>query len=191
MPAAALASGLNLTGAMLGFPGEDYTTPASIKDTGGFGNPATRVERLERLSWALDRTIALGLNDLMLHAGFIPEIGDSARPAFLDTRGRAASMAGAQAGAASTSTASGLVEPSQMPTAVVAAHQGSPVARSTRAGVAVRAQDATSATTVGGAPAAVSRFDISACKGSIRKKETSAASVVSSMGTSEPAGDVE
>jgi sugar phosphate isomerase/epimerase len=93
MPAAALASGLNLTGAMLGFPGEDYTTPASIKDTGGFGNPATRVERLERLSWALDRTIALELNDLMLHAGFIPEIGDSARPAFLDTLGRAASMA--------------------------------------------------------------------------------------------------
>lgn len=27
LPAAALASGLTLTGAMLGFPGEDYTTP--------------------------------------------------------------------------------------------------------------------------------------------------------------------
>ena len=35
MPAAALASGLNLTGSMLGFPGEDYTTPASIKNTRG------------------------------------------------------------------------------------------------------------------------------------------------------------
>ena len=28
MPAAALASGIVMTGAMLGFPGEDYTTPA-------------------------------------------------------------------------------------------------------------------------------------------------------------------
>jgi len=96
MPAAALASGLQLTGAMLGFPGEDYTTPDTIKNTGGFGNPDTRPERLDRLAWALDRTIALGLNDLMLHAGFIPEIGDSARSAFLDTLSRAASMAAAK-----------------------------------------------------------------------------------------------
>jgi sugar phosphate isomerase/epimerase len=96
MPAAALASGLQLTGAMLGFPGEDYTTPDTIKNTGGFGNPDTRLERLDRLAWALDRTNALGLNDLMLHAGFIPEIGDSARSAFLDTLSRAASMAAAK-----------------------------------------------------------------------------------------------
>lgn len=93
MPAAAVASGLCLTGAMLGFPGEDYTTPATIKETGGFGNPSTRPERLERLAWALERTIALGLTDLMLHAGFIPEIGDPARSAFLDTLSQAASMA--------------------------------------------------------------------------------------------------
>ena len=49
MPSAALASGVKLTGAMLGFPGEDYTTPQTIKATGGFGNPADRAERLERL----------------------------------------------------------------------------------------------------------------------------------------------
>ena len=41
---------------MLGFPGEDYTTPPTIQETGGFGDPATRPERLERLQWALDRT---------------------------------------------------------------------------------------------------------------------------------------
>src|SRR5947209_11875753 len=45
MPGAALASGLKLTGAMLGFPGEDYTTPQTIKQTGGFGDPALRAER--------------------------------------------------------------------------------------------------------------------------------------------------
>ncbi len=65
-----------MTGTMLGFPGEDYTTPQTIQKTGGFGDPATRPERLERFQWALDRTKALGLSDLMLHAGFIPEPGD-------------------------------------------------------------------------------------------------------------------
>ncbi len=93
MPEAALASGLILTGAMLGFPGEDYSTPQSIQATGGFGDPATRAERLDRLAWALDRTVALGLSDLTLHAGFLPEAGDPARPAMLDTLARAGQMA--------------------------------------------------------------------------------------------------
>ncbi len=93
MPAVAIASGLTLTGAMLGFPGEDYTTPQTIKVTGGFGNPADRAERLERLKWALDRTLALGLTDLMLHAGFLPEPGDPDRSAMLDTLAKAGQLA--------------------------------------------------------------------------------------------------
>lgn len=96
MPVEARKSGLELTGAMLGFPGEDYTTPATIKATGGFGDPATRHERLERLAWALERTLALGLKDLMLHAGFIPQPGDSARGPFLDTLAKASAMAAAK-----------------------------------------------------------------------------------------------
>jgi L-ribulose-5-phosphate 3-epimerase len=84
MPQAALAAGLTMSGAMLGFPGEDYTTPQTIERTGGFGDPATRPERLDRFRWALTRTKELGLNDLMLHAGFIPEIGSSERTAFLE-----------------------------------------------------------------------------------------------------------
>ena len=51
-----------MTAAMLGFPGEDYTTPQTIKATGGFGNPADRAERLDRLAWAVERTVALGLD---------------------------------------------------------------------------------------------------------------------------------
>jgi sugar phosphate isomerase/epimerase len=78
---------------MLGFPGEDYTTPATIKATGGFGDPATRAERLDRLEWALERTLALGLSDLMLHAGFLPEPGDPDRPAMLSTLSRSAELA--------------------------------------------------------------------------------------------------
>jgi sugar phosphate isomerase/epimerase len=93
MPAAARASGIVMTGAMLGFPGEDYTTPQTIKETGGFGNPATRAERIERLKWALDRTIALGLADLTLHAGFLPETGDPDRKAMLDTLAQAGRLA--------------------------------------------------------------------------------------------------
>ncbi len=50
----------SMTGAMLGFPGEDYTTPQTIQKTGGFGDPATRPERLERFAWALDRTLRAG-----------------------------------------------------------------------------------------------------------------------------------
>src|SRR5229473_333651 len=96
LPAAAKAAGFRMTGAMLGFPGEDYTTPQTIQFTGGFGNPATRAERLERFSWALDRTRALGLSDLMLHAGFLPEPGDPDRPAMLDTLAQAAAIAAEQ-----------------------------------------------------------------------------------------------
>lgn len=93
MPSVALASGLILTGAMLGFPGEDYTTPETIRISGGFGDPALRAERLDRLRWALDRVQALGLSDLMLHAGFIPEVGDPERLPFLRTLQQAGQLA--------------------------------------------------------------------------------------------------
>ena len=93
LPEAARAAGFRMSGAMLGFPGEDYTTPATIQKTGGFGDPKTRPERLERFAWALDRARALGLSDLMLHAGFLPEPGDPDRKPFLDTLGKVSAMA--------------------------------------------------------------------------------------------------
>lgn len=93
MPAAAKAAGFRLTGSMLGFPGEDYTTPQTIQKSGGFGNPATRAERLERFKWALDRTQDLGLTDIMLHAGFLPEPGDPDRNPFLDTLTKVSELA--------------------------------------------------------------------------------------------------
>jgi L-ribulose-5-phosphate 3-epimerase len=93
LPEVAREAGLRMTGAMLGFPGEDYTTPQTIQRTGGFGNPATRTERLARLEWALDRTRALGLTDLMLHAGFIPEAGNRDRKPFLNTLAKVSDLA--------------------------------------------------------------------------------------------------
>src|SRR4051794_4250021 len=89
MPQAARAAGFEITAAMLGFPGEDYTTPETIKRTGGFGDPSSRPERLERLRWALDRCRGLGVDLLTLHAGFLPDPADPGRKAFLDTLGRA------------------------------------------------------------------------------------------------------
>lgn len=96
MPAAALESGIVMTGAMLGFPGEDYTTPQTIKQTGGFGNPALRAERIERLKWAIQRTMALGLSDLSLHAGFLPAPDDPGRSAILEALDEAGKLAAAR-----------------------------------------------------------------------------------------------
>src|SRR5437667_10619350 len=48
IPEVARTDGLRLTGTMLGFPGEDYTTRQTIRKIGEFGNPATRAERPER-----------------------------------------------------------------------------------------------------------------------------------------------
>ena len=93
MPVAALASGIVMTGAMLGFPGEDYTSPQSIKRTGGFGDAALRPERIERLKWAIARTLALGLSDLSLHAGFLPAENDPERSAMLETLALAGDLA--------------------------------------------------------------------------------------------------
>src|SRR5436853_6846924 len=56
MPEAARAACFEMTAAMLGFPGEDYTTPQTIQQTGGFGDPATRAQRLETLKSGLERT---------------------------------------------------------------------------------------------------------------------------------------
>jgi L-ribulose-5-phosphate 3-epimerase len=96
LPDFATAAGFRMSGAMLGFPGEDYTTPQTIQKTGGFGDPATRPERLERFQWALDRTRALGVSDLTLHAGFIPEPGNPGRKPFLDTLARVSDLAKAK-----------------------------------------------------------------------------------------------
>lgn len=74
-----------LCGAMIGFPGEDYSSPESIKRTGGFGDPASRAERMDRFHWGVSRTVQLGLKDITCHAGFIPEPDSADRKAFLDT----------------------------------------------------------------------------------------------------------
>ncbi len=81
------------TAAMLGFPGEDYTTPATIQKTGGFSDPALREERLELVRWGAGKAKALGLSIMSVHAGFIPEVGSPERTAFIDCLRRALDIA--------------------------------------------------------------------------------------------------
>ncbi len=77
-------SHLDISATMIGYPGEDYTTPQTIKATGGFGDPATRKERLEIFKRAVDMSAELGVKILASHGGFIPEPGDPGRMPFLD-----------------------------------------------------------------------------------------------------------
>jgi L-ribulose-5-phosphate 3-epimerase len=93
LPAAALAAGMRIVGTMIGFDGESYSSPAAFLKTGGFSDPATRGPRLERLAWALERTRALGVSDLTLHAGTVPDADDPARPGFLDALRQAGAVA--------------------------------------------------------------------------------------------------
>ena len=93
MVEAARKASFEMTASMIGFPGEDYTTPETIRKTGGFGDPATRQKRLEIFKWAVDRTVALDVGIISTHAGFIPEPGKPDRLPFLDTLGEAADYA--------------------------------------------------------------------------------------------------
>ena len=77
-------SHLDVTGTMIGYPGEDYATPQSIRRTGGFGDPNLRRERLEIFKRAVDMTAELGSKILLSHAGFIPEPESPERGSFLD-----------------------------------------------------------------------------------------------------------
>jgi len=82
--------------AMLAFPGEDYTTPDTIKRTGGFADPALRPARLELVKWGAQKAKALGLTIMSVHAGFLPEKGDPTRKGFLDCLGQAVEIAAAE-----------------------------------------------------------------------------------------------
>jgi sugar phosphate isomerase/epimerase len=93
LPAAVLATGIRIAGAMIAFDGEDFSSPVALRRTGGFNPPATRAERHARVEWAVQRTVALGASDLTLHIGHVPEPGDAERGAFVDALGRSASHA--------------------------------------------------------------------------------------------------
>ncbi len=87
------ASSIGISAAMIGYPGEDYTSPATIQATGGFGNLATRKECLAIFRHAVKQTAELEVPILLSHAGFIPEPGEEGRDEFVDCLGEAAECA--------------------------------------------------------------------------------------------------
>ena len=78
MPDVARASARALTGATLGFPGENYTTPRRSRRPARSATPPPDPNG-RPLEWAVDRTVAMGLADLTFHAGFLPQPGDPGR----------------------------------------------------------------------------------------------------------------
>ncbi len=86
-------SHLEISATMLGYPGEDYASPATIKASGGFGDAGTREERLGMFRRAVEQTAELEVPYLTSHAGFIPEPDSSQRQSFLDCLGDAGEIA--------------------------------------------------------------------------------------------------
>lgn len=82
-------TGLEVPAGMVGFDGEDYSTIAAIRETGGFISPEDFPERLQRChAWA--KAMAdLGMTHVTTHVGFIPEPEDARYDDFMDRLGTA------------------------------------------------------------------------------------------------------
>jgi sugar phosphate isomerase/epimerase len=66
-------TGLQVPAGMVGFAGEDYSTIAAIRRTGGIVDPATFPKRLEVCRRWGEAMARLGMKHVTMHAGFLPE----------------------------------------------------------------------------------------------------------------------
>ena len=98
MPAAALASGIVMTGAPCSAFRVKITRrrKRSRRPWRFRATPALKAERIDRLKWAIHRTMALGLSDLSLHAGFLPGQDEPGRSAVLEALAEAGNLAAAR-----------------------------------------------------------------------------------------------
>jgi len=69
-------SGLMITSSSIGFPGEDYSTIALIRRTGGLVPEESWEQRKEIALRAGKLTAQLGISSMEFHAGFIPTSSD-------------------------------------------------------------------------------------------------------------------
>ena len=69
-------SGLTFTGGMIGFPGEDYSTIATIKKTGGYVSAEEFPVRRAMTKSAGQIAAEMGMNLLSAHIGFVPPSSD-------------------------------------------------------------------------------------------------------------------
>jgi len=89
-----MGSGLKLTATMIGFPGEDYSSIATIRRTGGFAPDEMFNARRDLTVRAAKLTQQLGVKLLTFHVGFVPPSSDPAYPVMVD---RVSSVANAVA----------------------------------------------------------------------------------------------
>jgi L-ribulose-5-phosphate 3-epimerase len=71
-------SGLTITATSISFPGEDYSSVAMIRRTGGFVPEAPWPQRRELSIRAAQLTAELGIKSLEFHVGFVPSSSDPA-----------------------------------------------------------------------------------------------------------------
>ncbi len=69
-------SGISLTGGMMSFPGEDYSTIDSIRRTGGFIPDDLWTRRKQLVADAAGLGAELGLKSIATHVGFVPPRGE-------------------------------------------------------------------------------------------------------------------
>jgi len=70
------SAGLTIVAGMIGFPGEDYSTIANIKRTGGFVPDEQWDLRRRITQQAANLTAELGVDKLSAHIGFVPPSSD-------------------------------------------------------------------------------------------------------------------
>jgi L-ribulose-5-phosphate 3-epimerase len=66
------AGGISLTGGMMSFPGEDYSSISMIRDTGGFVPEKEWPQRRAMTIQGAKLGVELGLKTIMTHVGFVP-----------------------------------------------------------------------------------------------------------------------
>jgi sugar phosphate isomerase/epimerase len=69
------SAGITVTGGMVGFPGEDYSTIAKIRETGGFVPDNDWASRRATTEQAARLGQALGVPHISAHVGFVPPRG--------------------------------------------------------------------------------------------------------------------
>src|SRR4051794_36606369 len=70
------AAGISITGGMVGFQGEDYSTIANIKRTGGFVPDGDWAVRRSITEQAAKLAKEMGVPHISAHVGFVPPKGD-------------------------------------------------------------------------------------------------------------------
>jgi L-ribulose-5-phosphate 3-epimerase len=79
------SGGIRVLSGMMGFKGEDYTTPQTIRQTGGVRPDSTWPENLRAAAQNAALADRLGLRLVTFHAGFIPhDRADPVRPIMIE-----------------------------------------------------------------------------------------------------------